>query len=110
MRTLRTIGPKVGTIDTRRVRVPEKRADPELLTPEHRAWRRQVLERAGHRCEWNEGGLRCQKAAPQHRLFADHIRERSDGGAALDPRNGQCLCGQHHSLKTARARAARQRG
>jgi hypothetical protein len=31
--------PALRTLDTRTARPPEKRADPELLTPEHRAWR-----------------------------------------------------------------------
>ena len=37
-------------------------------------------------------------------MFADHIVERKDGGADLDPRNGQCLCGRHHTMKTAQTR------
>ncbi|OYW50928.1 MAG: hypothetical protein B7Z34_03715 [Novosphingobium sp. 12-62-10] len=51
---------------------------------------------------------RCRKAAPDHRMFADHKVEIKDGGAPFDLDNGQCLCGQHHSLKTAQARAARR--
>jgi hypothetical protein len=47
---------------------------------------------------------------PEHRLFADHIVEVADGGALLDPANGQCLCGAHHTLKTVRAKVARARG
>lgn len=84
-----------------------KRADPELMTPEHKAWRKAVLERAGHRCQAIENGHRCTKAAPAHRMFADHIIERKDGGAALDVRNGQCLCGSHHTSKTLAARRDR---
>ncbi|UYW33150.1 hypothetical protein [Methylorubrum extorquens] len=33
--------------------------------------------------------------------------ERRDGGAPLDPANGQALCPKHHSEKTARERAKR---
>jgi 5-methylcytosine-specific restriction enzyme A len=40
-------------------------------------------------------------------MFADHICEVADEGDRFDPANGQCLCGRHHALKTARARAAR---
>ncbi len=105
---LRALGPRIGMADTRRVRPPPKRADAELLTEHYRAWRALVLRRAGYRCEWIEAGGRCAKAAPQHRLFADHILERKDGGALLDPTNGQALCGQHHTLKTALARKARR--
>ncbi|RWF66858.1 HNH endonuclease signature motif containing protein [Mesorhizobium sp.] len=103
------IGPTVRTIDTRTVKVAPKRADAELLTTKHRAWRKAVLARAGYRCEWVEAGKRCTKASPQHRMFADHIVERRDGGNPLDPANGNCLCGSHHTTKTAAARAARLR-
>jgi 5-methylcytosine-specific restriction protein A len=103
---LKTMQPSLKTMDTRTVMPPPKRADAELLTADHRAWREAVLRRAGYRCEAVENGLRCKVSAPA-RLFADHIVERRDGGAALDPANGQCLCGSHHTAKTARARAER---
>lgn len=105
---VRMLKPALRTLDTRTARPPEKRADPELLTPEHRAWRAEVLRRAGYRCEAVDDGRRCRVSAPS-RLFADHIRERKDGGAPLDPANGQCLCGRHHTLKTAGARAERMK-
>jgi 5-methylcytosine-specific restriction enzyme A len=75
--------------------------------PEHLRWRDAVLARAGWRCEAIDGGVRCNRRSPPDRLFADHIRELSDGGAPLDPANGQCLCGSHHTAKTAAARARR---
>ncbi len=40
-------------------------------------------------------------------MIADHVIERGDGGALLDPDNGQCLCTSHNTLKGNRARAAR---
>lgn len=89
------------------VRPEPKRADAELLTEQHKAWRAQVLRNAGYRCEWVENGKRCTKAAPEHRMFADHTVERSDGGDLLDPANGKCFCGSHHTRKTMAARAAR---
>jgi hypothetical protein len=106
MAKLKTLGPSVRTMDTRTVKPLPKRADPELLTPEHRAWRAEVLRRAGYRCEQIERGKRCEVREPA-RLFADHVVERRDGGAPLDPANGRCLCGSHHTRKTAAARAAR---
>ena len=111
-RRLSALPPRVATADTRRVRPPPKRADAELLTAAYRTWRAEVLRRASYRCQWIDGGQRCTKSAPEHRLFADHIFERADGGGLLDPANGQCLCGRHHSLKTTmvRARRARTRG
>lgn len=107
MARLRTLPPRLKTLDTRSVKVAPKRADPFYLTPEYRAWRDAVVCRAGERCEAVEHGERCSKAEPQHRMFADHIRERRDGGAPLDILNGRCLCGSHHTLKTANARAQR---
>lgn len=104
---VRTDPPRVATTRTSRIAIPEKRADPELLTPEHRAWRSEVLRRAGYRCQAKAGGGRCFRTMPTYRLFADHIVERRDGGAALDPANGQCLCGEHHTRKTMKARVAR---
>ncbi|MBN9255259.1 MAG: HNH endonuclease [Mesorhizobium sp.] len=103
--------PAVRMLDHRTVRPRLKRADDELQTSAHRRWREFVLERAGHRCQaLDDAGNRCPKASPDHRLFADHIIERRDGGDPLDLANGQCLCGSHHSLKTARTRAERMSG
>jgi hypothetical protein len=108
-RQLGTLQSRLAAADTRRIRPPPKRADPELQTSVYRAWRAEVLRHAGYRCQWLEGGQRCTRSAPEHRLFADHIVERADGGGLLDPANGQCLCGRHHLLKTAMARARRAR-
>jgi hypothetical protein len=93
-------------MDTRTVRPPSKTPDLELLTPEHREWRAAVLKRAGYRCEEIVDGQRCETRSPA-RLFADHIRERRDGGDPLDPKNGRCLCGSHHTFKTVHTRAER---
>ena len=106
MSKLGTLRPRLPTANTQKLGALPKLRDAELNTPEHREWRRLVLERAGHRCEAVDDGARCAVRAPA-RLFADHIRERGDGGDLLDPRNGQCLCGSHHTAKTAAARAAR---
>ena len=83
------------------VEIRTKRADAELMTAEYKAWRDHVIARANRTCEWPGCGRR------EGRMFADHIVERKDGGALLDPANGQCLCGSHHSLKTAAERAKR---
>jgi 5-methylcytosine-specific restriction protein A len=98
----------VRLLRTQKIELGPRPAAPELLTPAHRAWRTAIIGRAGGRCEWREGGFRCSKAEPRHRMFADHITERSDGGALLDLSNGQCLCGRHHTMKTMRARADRR--
>jgi 5-methylcytosine-specific restriction endonuclease McrA len=104
---IKMLGNRVATADIRTAQQPKKRADPELRGSEYNRWRTIVLDRAGHRCEWVEGGERCTKAEPAHTLFADHIVERQDGGALHDPANGQALCGSHHSRKTAIERARR---
>jgi 5-methylcytosine-specific restriction enzyme A len=74
---------------------------------DHVRWRDVVLGRAGWQCQAIDGGVRCDKRAPTHRLFADHVVELADGGAALDPANGQALCGSHHTAKTMLARQRR---
>lgn len=81
-------------------------------TPEHKAWRRAVLDRAGWRCQavLLTSGERCKKAAPDHRLYADHVIEIEDGGSPTDLGNGQCLCYSHHGMKTALMRSERQKG
>jgi len=104
---LKTMQPRLLTVDTRTVKPPSKKADAELQTLEHKGWAREVKRRAGWRCEWIETGHRCTKTAPEHRMFADHVQERRDGGERLDPKNGRCLCGSHHALKTAQERAIR---
>lgn len=104
---VKMLRPRLSSMDTRTVRPPPKKADAELQTVEHMNWRAAVLRKADRRCEVVENGVRCPKAEPDHRMFADHIIERRDGGDPLDPMNGQCLCGSHHTLKTGRARAAR---
>ena len=101
---------KIATFDTRRVMMPPKQAASIYHTPEFKQWREAVVARAGRRCEAVDGGKRCLKAEPRHRMFADHKRELRDGGAPFDVDNGTCLCGAHHGAKTARARATRRGG
>jgi 5-methylcytosine-specific restriction protein A len=111
MTKLRTLAPLVRTLDTSTTRLPLKQADPHYLTAEHRAWRAQVLARAGGRCEAvDDHGHRCSKAQPEHRMFADHIVELREGGSLLDINNGQCLCFVHHERKSAAMRARRLGG
>lgn len=110
MARLKGLPPRLRQVDTRAVRpvATVKRADAELLTEAHRAWREAVCERAGWRCQWVENGVRCTRSREGgHRMVADHVVERADGGAALDPANGQCLCVAHNTRKGAMARAAR---
>lgn len=107
MPKLRTLGPLVRTSINLPVRLPPKHGNPVYQTPEYRAWRAHVVARAGFRCEAVDHGRRCTKAMPEHRMYADHITEISDGGSVLDPMNGQCLCASHHERKTFATRAKR---
>ena len=108
MPRLTTIKPALTALDTRTARPPPKTADAELATPEHQAWRLEVLKRAGWKCQ----GPGCDKHGRRGgvRLYADHIAERRDGGDALDPANGQALCPSCHGRKTAQERARRAHG
>jgi 5-methylcytosine-specific restriction enzyme A len=104
---MRILGPTIRTLDTRTVRRPQKQKEPIYDTPRFRAWRAHVVARAGGRCEAEDNGLRCSRAVPEHRMYADHIVELRDGGAPFDVGNGQCLCAQHHERKTHKARQLR---
>ncbi|CAO4140422.1 hypothetical protein GPNCGGLF_LOCUS892 [Methylorubrum aminovorans] len=108
MPRLATLALRLGTLDTRTARPVQKVADPELLTPEHKAWREEVLKRAGWMCQ--AAGCTAHGRRGGVQLYADHIVERRDGGVPLSPTDEQALCAKHHSEKTARARAARIRG
>ena len=99
--------PFARMFSSRVVEPQAKTVDAIYKTPAYEAWRRFVIARAGARCEARDDGRRCSKAAPQNRMFADHIRELQDDGDPFDPNNGQCLCGSHHEIKTMRERAKR---
>jgi 5-methylcytosine-specific restriction protein A len=70
-------------------------------TEEHRKWRLAVLKRDGFAC------VKCGATGRGVRLIADHIVEIEDGGALLDPANGQTLCLACSNRKTAASRGAR---
>jgi 5-methylcytosine-specific restriction protein A len=100
---MKTAGPRLRTVDGRRVKPPEKTADQHYLTQDHRQWRAEVLRRAMFCCQWPG----CAETAFTCRLYADHIVELKDGGDPLDPANGQALCPTHHGVKTMAERARR---
>jgi 5-methylcytosine-specific restriction endonuclease McrA len=64
-------------------------------TPQHREWRRGVLDRDQRVCQLQYPG-RCTQVATQ----ADHIIEIADGGSPFDLGNGQAVCEPCHKLKT----------
>jgi len=96
---LGTLAPRIGTLDTRRVKPAPKRAEPFYLSPEWRALMARLLAERGRRCQ-ECGRTDC-------RIFGDHIIELNDGGAPLDPGNVKLLCGACHTIKTSRARSER---
>jgi len=101
---MKMLRPRLTCPDLSIARVPANEVNPFYSTPEYRAWRELVIGRALGRCQWPRCGRK------ERRMFADHIVELRDKGAPLDPTNGQCLCGKHHTIKTLRARATRLRG
>ena len=108
MPKLRSLAPLVRTTETRTTPPPPKIKDGVYTTPAFRAWRTHVVQRAGGRCEaLDQHGLRCTRAYPEYRMYADHIHELKDHGSLLDLNNGQCLCRSHHELKTIKERVRR---
>jgi 5-methylcytosine-specific restriction protein A len=108
MPKLRILGPIVRALDTSTTKLPPKQAESVYGTPQYRAWRAQIVVRAGARCEaMDNHWRRCPNAWPEHRMYADHVVELRDGGKAFDINNGQCLCRSHHELKTIAARVKR---
>jgi 5-methylcytosine-specific restriction protein A len=105
-RGLGQMGSRLAVLDTRSMRPPPKAADPLYHTGNYKTWRVEVIARAGGRCEAVTNGQRCGRK--ERRMFADHVDEVRDGGDRFDLANGQCLCGSHHTAKTAQARAARR--
>lgn len=57
-----------------------------------------------------ERGARCEDCGRGGRVIGDHIIERKDGGAELDPSNIRLRCIPCHNRKTARVKARRARG
>lgn len=110
---LRTLSQKLRPSTRSKVTVPDKKAEPFYLTP---AWRCLVDDLIGKRFG-SKANARCQDPECRHhpqrrgiRLFGDHIKERKDGGAELDPSNVIFRCGSCHSRKTAAERARRTQG
>jgi 5-methylcytosine-specific restriction protein A len=104
---LRTIAHKLAPSHRVKVKVSGKRADSFYLSREWRALIDGIIRQRGRRCEdpEHESGERFAE-----RLFGDHIRERKDGGAPLDPANVMLRCGSCHTRKTAKERAKRYHG
>ncbi|MCW2195068.1 5-methylcytosine-specific restriction protein A [Bradyrhizobium elkanii] len=106
-----SLSPRVPTLDTRKVKPPEKRADPHYQTVEHQQWALKVKQRAGWRCEHVENGVRCERSkARGDQMYADHIQDvRDRPDLARDLANGRCACNSHNTRAGIQARANRMR-
>ncbi|HEY0182339.1 MAG TPA: HNH endonuclease signature motif containing protein [Rhodopila sp.] len=102
---LKTLAPMVVCQDVRIARPGPKVADPFYLSLAWRSLMSRLIAERGRRCA--DCGRTHNLDGSSVRIFGDHVRELRDGGAPLDPTNVRLLCGSCHSLKTAKARAAR---
>ena len=82
------------------VRRPKKYVDPFYSSPE---WKEASKQHLFH-------NPACCVCGTRERVMVDHIIERRDGGADLDPENFATYCDSHHKQKTAKARRARALG
>ncbi|HEX7856104.1 MAG TPA: HNH endonuclease signature motif containing protein [Sphingobium sp.] len=103
MGRLKAFGSRVGSAAPKLKAAP-KVAEGFYSTPQWRGLVKDIKRMRGNRCE------RAGCTTPTHRVIADHIIERKDGGADLDERNVELLCFTHHARKTAEAKARRARG
>jgi 5-methylcytosine-specific restriction protein A len=104
--------PRLTARDSRRLKPvgvgrSDKRADPIYSSPEHRAWRDEVIRRARGLCQDPAHDLSRPRTG---RLYADHVHELRDGGAPFDPANGLARCATCHGKKTIDERVERMRG
>lgn len=102
---LKAIKPQTRSIGGR-LKAPAKLADPFYQSTEWKALTSEIKRQRGYVCDDCGGDFRRRR----DKLVGDHIVERKDGGAELDPLNIQCLCIYCHNRKTARSRLQRQTG
>ena len=103
MGKLKALGSRLGGMPAK-VKAAPKVAEGFYSSTEWRGLVADIKRERGNRCE------RAGCPTPTHRIIADHIVERKDGGADLDASNVELLCFTHHQQKTAAARAARAPG
>lgn len=96
---LSSLPPLIGSLDMRVARPAPKVAEAFYRSTDWRKLVSSIIKARGRRCE------ACGFA--DARLIGDHIVERKDGGAELDPSNVQLLCLPCHNKKTAKEKAKR---
>lgn len=107
MTPLKALPPRVRTINTQRIALPPKKADPFYSSPEWKALLGRIIKARGRRCQDAEHS---GPHDPTARIYGDHIVELRDGGAPLADDNVLLRCASCHTRKTAAARMARLRG
>lgn len=103
MGRLKAMPPRLASLPAR-VKAMPKVAERFYASAEWRALLRRIKAARGNWCET------CGACGAGVRIIGDHVIERKDGGADLDPANVKLLCLPCHNRKTASARAARARG
>jgi 5-methylcytosine-specific restriction protein A len=103
MARLQRMGSRLGAAPSR-LRTAPKVADPFYLSTEWRALKQR------RRLDPDYYAACRRRKYPNERLILDHVRERRDGGAELDPANTEWLTMSEHQAKTARAKAERAEG
>jgi 5-methylcytosine-specific restriction protein A len=85
------------------------RPPPKLVEPFYssKAWRQLVARR---KLDRDYFAALARRKHEGELLILDHVRERKDGGADLDPANTEWLTHSEHQAKTAKAKARRARG
>lgn len=104
MPKLRTIPPRLSAAAPKLSAAP-KQAEGFYRSP---AWRNLVAER--RRDGDYFAALKRARSDGSRRVILDHVHERKDGGADLDPLNTKWLTFNEHQRKTAEARSRRARG
>ena len=102
---LRTLGQKLKPSGAVKLRPSAKKVDSFYTSPEWRALMDSIIRARGRRCEDVEHDTATPRTGV--RIFGDHIVERRDGGAPLDPANVLLRCGSCHTRKTAEMRRHR---
>lgn len=101
---------RLGQLTPRLTRQPPRlKQKPKTVEPFYSstAWRRFV---AARKLDRDYFAALARRTNRNERVILDHITERKDGGADLDPANTEWLTMSEHQAKTAKRRGERARG
>lgn len=105
---LRSIGQKLGPPRSVKLKPTPKLVDPFYDSAEWKGLMSHLKKVRGNRC--GDPEHRSEDRRQGVRIYGDHIRERKDGGASLDPHNIMLRCPPCHQRKTAEVRRRRYQG